>query len=132
MTPLFTPSIPVSWGELLDKVTILEIKMSSLQTACARATAEHEYRHLSQIARRGVDGNPEITAMVQDLEQVNRALWAVEDQLRAKERSQVFDQDFIELARSVYRLNDRRASIKRQINVELMSEFTEEKCYQGY
>lgn len=130
MTPPVTPFVPVSWGELLDKITILEIKMSSLPTARARVAAEHEYGHLSPIARSGIDGNPEIAAMVQDLKQVNRALWAIEEELRAKERAQVFDQGFVELARSVYRLNDRRAAIKRQINLELASEFTEEKSYQ--
>ena len=121
------PRTPVSWGELIDKITILEIKVVRLADAAARANAQIELSLLLDIATPQFIGK--VTQYKKRLKEVNESLWDIEEQLRAKERGSEFDEEFIGLARSVYRRNDERALIKRQINTLLASQLVEEKSY---
>lgn len=126
-----TPCVPVSWGELLDKITILEIKRARIACPCARANVAKEHRLLQAIAR-PVRSIPALTALVEALGRVNEALWEIEDAIREKEAAQCFDATFVALARSVYRKNDQRAAIKRDINRLLCSALVEEKSYADF
>jgi hypothetical protein len=121
---MMTPHVPVSWGELLDKITILEIKLDRIGSPNVR----HELDLLLGIAKLEslmvVVGN-----LLYELREVNLRLWEVEDAIRVKEAQGQFDDSFIELARSVYRLNDIRAHIKKSVNLLLDSELVEEKSY---
>jgi len=123
---------PVSAGELLDKITILEIKSERIVDPVKSANVGRELDALMEIAEReglvGVDMN----APLNELRAVNEALWDVEDALRDHERRGEFGLRFVELARSVYRHNDRRAEIKRLINVQVGSMLIEEKSYADY
>jgi hypothetical protein len=124
-----TPHVPVSWGELIDKITILEIKVERLRTPAARANAARELILL----RAELTVPPaELAALQAELAVVNRRLWEVEDDIRRKEASQTFDAEFIALARAVYHSNDERSRIKRAINGLLGSAIIEEKQYVGY
>jgi hypothetical protein len=125
-----SPLVPVSWGELLDKISILEIKAERIAAQPARANVERELALLTSVAARLGD-NPGLAGWKRDLRQVNEALWDIEDSIREKEAASRFDQEFIELARAVYRTNDRRARIKREINLSLGSQLIEEKSYKG-
>jgi len=123
-----TPHVPVSWGELIDKITILEIKVERLHGPDAVANAQRELELL-----RDVLGAPEgVDAMKQELAVVNRTLWDIEDGIRAKEAAGVFDAEFVALARGVYHNNDERSRIKRAINQKLQSVIIEEKQYVRY
>jgi hypothetical protein len=124
------PRVPVSWGELLDKISILEIKVERLGAAVARGNAAHELALLR--AELATDVPPGLTALRAALVEVNRRLWETEDAIRGKEAGKAFDAEFIELARVVYRCNDERSRIKRAINELLGSEIIEEKQYVGY
>ena len=115
-------NIPVSIGELIDKITILEIKTLFSDSDFVKK----ELRHLKEIEE-NLDYN---ISLKEELYLVNRKLWNVEDALRLKEKEQDFGLFFIELARDVYFLNDKRAAIKRQINEETNSEYKEIKCYE--
>ena len=126
-----TPFVPVSWGELIDKITILEIKASRIRQEAANANIMRELSRLSDIAA-SVLGSGDVAALKAELLQVNTELWDIEDRIRQKEASQLFDEEFIALARSVYRKNDRRAQLKRTLNDTLASEFVEEKSYDAY
>jgi len=123
---------PVSAGELLDKITILEIKSERITDRAKLANVARELAALTEIAERegllGIDLN----APLNELRAVNEALWKVEDALRDHERRGDFEPRFVELARSVYRHNDRRAEIKRLINVQVGSMLIEEKSYADY
>lgn len=123
---------PVSWGELLDKITILEIKDRRIADAAKRANVRRELDALNaEVARHGT--LPEGTAALMDeLRAVNEALWDIEDEVRDCERRQDFGPRFVELARGVYHSNDRRAAVKRRLNDLLGSELVEEKSYQPY
>lgn len=126
--PLPSPHVPVSWGELLDKITILEIKRERITGAAAAANVACELAALWRIgaealAREGVA--PLLTA----LKAVNEELWQVEDAIREEEARGRFGAEFIGLARAVYQRNDRRAALKRAINDLLRSELVEEKSY---
>lgn len=127
-----TLKIAVSWGELIDKITILEIKHDRLRDPGQLAHVKAELAAL--VAARDVALNvaADITAETEALREINTALWDIEDDIRGHERRGDFGPDFIELARSVYITNDRRAAIKRQINDRLGSEFVEEKSYADY
>ncbi len=129
--------VAVSWGELIDKITILEIKRERLRDPAQRANVDREYARLIQsrddAMPSGADlGGPDLTDIVTELRGVNEALWRIEDDIRDCERRREFGPDFIELARAVYRNNDRRAAIKAQINALLGSEIVEEKSYSDY
>lgn len=130
-----TPSTPISWGELIDKITILEIKQQEIKNPQALRNVEHELHTLSEIASpvmREIAYTEQLTQLKLKLREINQNLWGVEDALRLIEETQKFDDRFIQLARSVYHLNDQRAKIKREINVFLSSEFVEEKSYRGF
>ena len=121
--------IPVSWGELIDKITILEIKAERFRDGDKLANVRRELAALRTVRDRA---GPMIEAVDQaagELAGVNLALWEVEQALRSLERDGRFDAEFLELARSVYRLNDRRAALKRQISALMGSRFVEEKSY---
>jgi hypothetical protein len=130
--PSASPRILVSWGELIDKITILEIKNQKIASPEALANVVKELSSLSAAAANYIKENPALQELKNKLSGVNQNLWQVEDDLREKERSKQFDDQFIGLARSVYRLNDERAAIKRQINDFLRSEIVEEKSYKSY
>ncbi len=122
------PSVPVSWGELLDKITILEIKCERIASPDARANVENERRMLADAAAQ-VIGIAGIAPLLQRLKRVNETLWEVEDAIREQEADARFGPRFVALARSVYRTNDERAALKRAINALLGSELVEEKSY---
>jgi hypothetical protein len=126
------PTIQVSWGELVDRITILEIKEQRLQSKDAVANVRNELAALMSIAQNRVDERSELAALKNELKSVNEVLWEIEDKIRAKEASKSFDRDFIELARSVYINNDKRGELKRRINVLLNSSLGEQKQYTAY
>ena len=126
-----TPLTPISWGELIDKITILEIKQINIKSTSALSNINKELGYLSEIVKNS--GVSElITELKQQLLDVNKRLWQVEDEIRDKELKQEFDIVFIELARKVYRLNDERAKLKKDINQVLKSELVEEKSYKNF
>ena len=125
------PVVPVSWGELLDKITILEIKAERLSGEGARANVLHELSVLSEAASAAV-ADRQIAALKAVLRQVNESLWSIEDQIRDYEARQVFDAEFVRLARAVYRNNDERGRLKRRINELLGSAIVEEKQYTNH
>jgi transcriptional regulator of nitric oxide reductase len=125
------PEVPVSWGELVDKIAILEIKQERLTDPAALANVRRELASLRRWEAETV-ANGRLGELKTSLAQVNRALWDVEDAIRSKEARAEFDDEFIALARSVYRQNDRRAALKREINLALASELIEEKSYPAY
>jgi hypothetical protein len=124
-----TPRAPVSWGELIDKITILEIKAERLRAPAAQANAAHELALLREVLTVAPAG---LAALRTELAAVNRRLWDIEDDIRRKEAAQAFDAEFIALARAVYRNNDERSRLKRAINQLLGSGIIEEKQYVGY
>jgi len=120
---------PVSLGELIDKITILEIKQIHM-TGIKLKNVDKELKLLKNILQ---DTNLEIDIdLINNLKEVNNKLWEIEDDIRIKERNQEFDKEFVELARSVYKENDKRASIKKEINQKYNSELIEEKSYNNY
>jgi HAMP domain-containing protein len=121
-----TPLIKASWGEVIDKITILRIKRNFV-AGQAQHNVEHELALLEDTAAEALAGLPPI--IVSDLSLTNKMLWTVEDQLRDREKRQEFGIAFTELARMVYQMNDRRAAIKKEINTLLESEIVEEKSY---
>jgi len=124
--------VPVSPGELLDKITILRIKAARMTDATKVANVRLELDLLEQTWR---DSGAAIAAVAADeaaLQRVNEALWDIEDDIRDKELAQQFDARFVELARAVYVTNDKRAAIKKRINVALGSRIVEEKSYKPY
>ena len=127
-----TPRVPVSWGELFDRITILEIKVDRLVAPAAQANAAHELALLRGILAELTEAPAGLAALRGELAVVNLRLWGIEDDIRRKEASGTFDAGFVELARSVYRSNDERSRIKRAINRLLGSEIVEEKQYVGY
>jgi len=130
-SPVATPQAPISWGELIDKITILEIKTGRLPTAEGRANAMTELGLLKGIAGPAL-AQAQIQSLAAQLKALNEGLWEIEDRIRACERSGDFGAGFVELARSVYKRNDERGAIKRQINLALGSGLIEEKSYQPY
>jgi hypothetical protein len=123
------PHIPVSWGELIDKLTILEIKHARITNKAARANVARELALVREIAEPVFAAEPRIATLRDRLKSINEELWRIEDDIRAKEAAAEFDPGFIELARAVYKKNDERAGIKRDINLALSSELIEEKSY---
>ena len=125
-------SVPVSYGELIDKITILEIKSERITSAAKLANVRVELEILDATWRANSAARTDIAAERAALRRVNEALWDIEDRIRLKEKAKAFDTEFIELARSVYIRNDERAEIKRAINEKLGSTLVEEKSYQDY
>lgn len=126
------PHIGVSWGELVDKITILEIKSNKLTNETALENVKRELDLIYPNYLSILNSVKALESLKAELSSVNSELWVIEDQIREKERSKEFDQSFIDLARSVYFKNDKRAEIKRKINVILNSEIIEEKSYKSY
>ena len=124
--------VPVSPGELLDKITILRIKQVRIPDAVKLANVKLELALLEQTWRNSGCAARELAADERALQEVNERLWDIEDRIRDKEAKQSFDRDFIELARAVYVCNDERAAIKKRINLQLGSRLIEEKSYQQY
>ena len=126
------PQLPVSWGEVFDKLTILHIKADRLTDAAKRANVNHERAAIEAVVGDMARFPAALPALVEQLKTINAVLWDVEDNKRDCERRQVFDKYFIELARQVYFGNDKRAAIKRDINNILGSAIVEEKSYTTY
>ncbi|MBD8874013.1 DUF6165 family protein [Rhodanobacter sp. DHB23] len=123
---------PVSYGELIDKITILEIKSQRIGDPAKLANVRTELDLLNATWEAHPASKVDIRAERARLLAVNEALWVIEDDIRLKEKAQAFDAEFVELARSVYFRNDERAAVKREINVKLGSQLVEEKSYQDY
>ncbi|GHA69675.1 DUF6165 family protein [Cognatilysobacter bugurensis] len=124
--------VPVSFGELLDKIAILQIKSERIQDEAKLANVRNELSALEKTWMAHPAAGHDIVRLRAELKEVNERLWVIEDDIRIKERAQAFDAEFIRLARSVYFENDERARIKREINVALGSAYIEEKSYQDY
>ncbi len=124
--------VPVSPGELLDKITILRIKSQRMSDPDKLRNVRLELQALQDTWSGSNYAAIDIDADVNALMAVNGRLWAIEDDIRDKERARAFDAEFIRLARAVYVENDERAAIKRRINVKLGSTLVEEKSYQAY
>lgn len=124
--------VPVSYGELLDKITILEIKSERINDTEKVANVRHELELLEATWQSAAADVGAVTAERGQLKEVNEALWEIEDKIRVKEGQKAFDAEFVELARAVYVTNDRRAAIKKTVNLALGSELVEEKSYQDY
>ena len=127
-----TPLIPISWGELFDKLTILQIKLDNLRDKKALKNVKIEHDQLQLIYNNNFLENQNAKLFLTDLKEINKKLWNIEDKIRDKERNKVFDKEFVELARNVYITNDKRSSIKRNINKIFRSEIIEEKSYEDY
>jgi hypothetical protein len=124
--------VPISPGELLDKITILRIKSARMTDAVKLANVRVELAELEKTWRDAVGAQTDVSDEERALQAVNERLWVIEDDIREKERGQAFDARFIELARSVYIENDERAAIKKRINTKLGSRIVEEKSYASY
>ncbi|WP_116810451.1 DUF6165 family protein [Steroidobacter cummioxidans] len=124
--------VPISPGELIDKITILEIKAANISDATKLANVKVELQLLQETWRSSPHAATNIDAEWQQLRDVNKKLWDIEDDIRDKERQRTFDQEFIELARAVYINNDERAAVKKTINTKLGSKIVEEKSYAKY
>ncbi len=124
--------IPISPGELLDKITILEIKSKRIVDADKKANVNNELAMLNKIWYSAINEDESILSLRQEMKQINETLWSIEDDIRDEERNKRFDEHFIELARSVYVTNDVRADVKKRINLHLKSDIVEEKSYQDY
>lgn len=125
-------SVPVSFGELLDKIAILQIKSERMSDEAKLANVRRELQALERTWMASPAASVDIARLREQLKAVNERLWEIEDDIRIKEKAQSFDEGFIRLARSVYFENDERARIKREINLALGSTYVEEKSYQDY
>ena len=125
---------PISLGELIDKITILEIKAANITDSGKLKNVSHELNILNQKVDELLDlaGQQKLSPLKQSLKDINQELWIIEDDIRDCEAAQNFGHKFIELARAVYRTNDKRAAIKREINLLLGSDIMEEKSYHSY
>jgi len=124
--------IPISPGELLDKITILQIKAERIGDPAKVANVNTELAMLSRIWDETVEADAVISALTAELKSINEALWEIEDDIRDEERNKRFGERFIELARAVYVTNDDRANAKKKVNLHLNSTIVEEKSYQDY
>ena len=124
--------IPISPGELLDKITILQIKAERIADPTKVSNVKTELEMLSKVWGEAVEIDAEISALTAELKSVNEALWEIEDDIRDEERGKRFGERFIELARAIYVTNDERANAKKKVNLHLNSTIIEEKSYQDY
>ena len=124
--------IPISPGELLDKITILQIKSERIADPTKVANVRTELGMLEKVWNEVVDADEQIRALKRELKSINEALWEIEDDIRDEERNRRFGERFIELARAVYVTNDERGNAKKKINLHLNSSIVEEKSYQDY
>jgi len=125
-------NIPISWGELIDKITILEIKMDRIQDVEKLENIDKELQALRLIFNQDCSEPDLVGQQKNELRTVNEKLWEIEDDIRICEKENDFSQRFIDLARAVYINNDQRAALKREINTLLKSELFEEKSYEDY
>ncbi len=125
-------SIEISAGELVDKITILVIKLERMSDSVKLFNVQREYDMLMEVYRNAIDESDELIVLRDRLKEVNAKLWDIEDEIREFERNQDFGEGFVRLARTVYRTNDLRASTKREINDLLKSALVEEKSYSAY
>jgi hypothetical protein len=123
---------PVSFGEVLDKITILEIKAKNIDDPEKQKNVINELDKLLETWNLSVTESKEISSLKSQLKKVNQSLWNIEDRIRVKEFHNEFDDEFIKVARSVYFENDKRADIKKEVNLLLGSELIEEKSYKNY
>jgi hypothetical protein len=121
----------VPLGDAFDKMTILEIKAQNVSDNDKKININNELSYIKEKLSKYFEST-ELKDLYKDLKDVNQALWDIEDSIRLKEKDKSFDQGFIDLARSVYVTNDKRAVIKKEINILLNSEFVEEKIYEKY
>ena len=126
------PMLPVAWGEVFDKLTILQIKAQKLTDAVKLSNVETEKQALESVVGNLSRFPVELVSLVDELRAINTGLWDIEEGKRDCERRKCFDEKFIELARRVYMDNDKRAAVKKQINLLLGSSIMEEKSYQAY
>ena len=124
--------VPVSFGELLDKIAILQIKSERMSDPAKLANVRNELSALDATWAQHPASKQDIDALRVDLKAVNERLWVIEDDIRLQEKAQAFDAEFVRLARAVYFENDIRARIKKDINLALGSSYVEEKSYQDY
>jgi transcriptional regulator of nitric oxide reductase len=124
--------VPVSPGEVLDKITILEIKSERMSDPAKVTNVKTELTLLRETWANSVTSDGMIEDLHDQLKEINEALWEIEDDIRDKERLKQFDERFIELARQVYFTNDRRSQVKKRLNLYLGSQIVEEKSYQDY
>lgn len=124
--------VETSAGELIDKITILEIKLQNIRDPSKLANIQHEHALLTTTLRQEIPQSAALAALTEALKSVNSELWQIEDAIREYERTQNFGAEFVALARAVYRTNDRRAALKREINGLLRSAIVEEKSYAAY
>ena len=124
--------VPVSVGEVLDKITILQIKLAHICDSAKRANVQNELDALLPLVASDVFTTNQMQGLVAELKAVNEVLWDIEDDIREKEAAKSFDAEFIKLARAVYVTNDKRAEIKKQINLATGSALVEEKSYESY
>jgi hypothetical protein len=124
--------VPISPGELLDKITILRIKSARMTDETKLRNVRLELQLLEQTWRDSGAAIPEVAADETELQRINEALWEIEDKIRDKELAREFDAEFIELARAVYVTNDERAAVKKRVNLALGSRIVEEKSYKPY
>jgi hypothetical protein len=127
-----SPQIPISWGELIDKITILQIKLENLTSHDAQNNVARELKQLQSIFLKYCPEAIKTNQHELELKRINQQLWDIEDKIREKEKYKSFDAEFIQLARSVYITNDERSRIKRSINETFGSELVEEKSYSDY
>ena len=124
--------VPVSVGEVLDKITILQIKLAHISDAAKRTNIQNELDALLPLVAGDAFTTDQMQTLMAELKSVNEALWDIEDDIREKEAAKSFDAEFIRLARAVYITNDKRAEIKKQINLATGSALVEEKSYESY
>ena len=126
--------VPASVGELIDKITILEIKSENIEDPVKLSNVKKELSSLMSVVTDLQLGYPvgSLASLGRELSMVNRLLWSIEDDIRDCERRSCFDQTFVDLARSVYRRNDERARLKKMINLQTGSVLVEEKSYASY
>lgn len=127
-----TIKVDLAYGELLDKITILQIKSERITDENKLSNVNKELELLNDLWKLDKKSSVDIASEFTALKEINEKIWDIEDGIRDKERIKEFDQEFIELARSVYFSNDKRAEIKRAINLKLGSDLIEEKSYADY
>ena len=124
--------VPVSVGEVLDKITILQIKLAHISDAEKRGNIQNELDALLPLVAGDSFATGQMQTLIAELKSVNEALWEIEDDIREQEAAKTFGEEFIRLARAVYVTNDKRAEIKKQINLATGSALIEEKSYESY
>lgn len=125
-------AIPISPGEVVDRLTILEIKSQRIADKSKLTNIRHELDELTEVAKTTIPDTEDMRALRTELRAVNEKLWVIEDDIRECERKRDFGDNFIALARAVYKTNDRRADLKRKINEALGSDLIDEKSYAPY